>query len=98
MWSKIKEVLRGIKEKWYGLPKWQRHAGGSAVLMMVFSAITQLWGPIDWVTGALASLIYGVIKEGLEDNTFATAMKDIMLNLAGVLFVIFVLIILGNKI
>lgn len=94
----IKKIIDGLKVRWYALPKWQRHAGGSAVLVMIFSAISQLWGPIDWAFGALASMLIGVLKETKEKNTFASAMKDILLNMAGILFVIFALIILGNKI
>ena len=84
-----------LKERWYCLPKWQRHVGGSAVLMIVFSAIPQLWGAIDWSIGATAAMLFGAIKEGLEKNTIETAMTDIAMNMGGVGFVFWVLSLLG---
>lgn len=93
-------MLESIKKRWNELPNWQRHAGGSAVLVMVFSAFTQLWGPIDWAMGAFFALAYGVFKEAFFDknNTIPEAMKDIAWNVIGIAFVILVLIVLGNKI
>lgn len=94
----IKKIFDQIKTNWYVLPKWQRHAGGSAVLVMCFAGLSQLWGPVDFMFGAIASLMFGVFKEGLENNTFETMMKDIALNLAGIIFTLLVLRILGNQI
>jgi hypothetical protein len=91
-------VLRGIKESWYLLPNWQRHAGGSAVLVMIFTGIQQMiHSPLNWALSAVISLSLGVIKELLEEeNTWTEALKDIVWNILGVVFVVLCVFVLGN--
>jgi len=78
----FKKIIDGLKERWYCLPKWQRHMGGSAVIVMVLAGIMQKtpYG-IDWLVAGGGSLLVGIIKELLEDNTTKTFLIDVGLNL-----------------
>ena len=95
----IKKIIAGLKERWYRLHKTTRHAGGSAVLLMIAAGVMQMTGhTIDWAAAALISFVFGLIKELLQINTIKTLAYDVMLNSVGIALTVCALAALGNKI
>jgi hypothetical protein len=87
MWNYIKRTLIGIKNSWYLLPNWQRHAGGSWVLIMCVAGIMQRFGDINWPLAGLIVFALGILKECFDKkNTLTEALKDIVWNILGILF------------
>lgn len=85
----------------WALPRWQRHGGLSAILVFIFAALQLVLGSkeIDWLLAGGMSFLVGLIEAAVvdEDNTYTQMVKDILLNSAGIAFVLLAMLILGNK-
>jgi len=79
MWNKIKKFLED--RGWYDFPKWMRHTGGSAILILTLSGIQQMLGmSINWPLSGLLTIAIVLWKELAIDKTkWPTIMKEMLL-------------------
>lgn len=89
----------GIRERWYALPNWQRHAGGTAVIVMLMAGVQDfILGGISWIGACVLAWLLAFAKEMLDSDCGSDTATDLWWNTVGVIFVLLVIMVLGNNI